>query len=97
MSTNVLPGGVHRLDFGAGKSLYEYSDATIRQLQHAHDHGRRAYFVEILGCRFFLVEIFLGSEQNHAILAQRFVHRADRFFARNEQRHDHERIDDDVT
>ena len=30
------------------------------------------------------------------MLAQRFINRADRPLARNEQRHDHERIDHDV-
>src|SRR5262249_60845310 len=45
---------------------------------------------------FFLVQILLRSKQNHPILSERLINRANGFLSRDEQRHDHEGIDNDV-
>jgi len=80
----------------ARESLDQDANASVRQFQHPHDHCRGSDRIQVFGSRFFLVEILLRGEQNHPVLSQRFVDGPDRFFARDKQRHDHERIDHDV-
>ncbi|MCG3159280.1 MAG: hypothetical protein JMDDDDMK_00266 [Acidobacteria bacterium] len=84
------------MDFGARDTLHQDADASVGQLQHSHDDGHRAHVVKIALPRLFLVGIFLRGEHDHAVFGQRLVNSADRAFAADKQRHDHERKDHDV-
>jgi hypothetical protein len=80
----------------ARQALHENARAPVGQFQHAHDDGDRADAIEVVARRFFLVEVALRGEQDHAVLAERFVNRADGFLARDKERHDHKRVNNDV-
>jgi hypothetical protein len=62
----------------------------------AHDDGDGARRVEVFARRLLLVEVALRDEEDHPVLAESLVHGADRLLARDEERHDHERVNDDV-
>ena len=66
------------------------------QLQHPHDEGHRAHRVDVVGPGVLLLLLLLGGEEDHAVLAERVVHRLDRAVAAHVERDDHEGEDHDV-
>ena len=77
-------------DACARESLHEYANAPVGHLEHPHDRSGRAVIVKIVADGFFLFEIALGDEHDHAILGERLFDGANRALALNKQRHDHE-------
>ena len=73
----ILTGNIDCFDLCARYSLHQDANAAIGKLQHSHNHGDGADFVEIVLLRFFLIEIFLACQKDHPVLAQRFIHRTD--------------------
>ena len=73
----ALTGNINAFDLRSRYSLDQDANAAVGKLQHSHNHGDGADFVEIVLLRFFLIEIFLACQKDHPVFPQRFVHRAD--------------------
>src|SRR5262245_31714086 len=84
------------VDLRARDALHQDADAPVWQLQHAHNDRHRPRVEKVALPRLLFVGVSLRREHDHAVFGQRLVDGADRTFAADEQRHDHEREDHDV-
>jgi len=78
---------------GLGQPLHENLDPPVRQLEHAHDHGDSADFIDLVGGWILVPDIVLGSQQDHTITSQGIIHGLDRHFTPDKERNDHEGVD----
>ena len=69
---------INCFDMGSRNSLHQNANAAVWQFEHAHNDGHGANLVEIVLLRFFLVEILLAIEQDHALFAQSLIDGTDR-------------------
>jgi hypothetical protein len=84
------------LDPGPGQALDQDLDPAVREFEHAHNHGGGAHRIDAFGLGVFFGHLLLGAEQDHAVLAQRVIHRGHRALPAHEQGQDHERKDHHV-
>src|SRR5262249_56416410 len=71
-------------------------DGAVRQLEQLQHAGQRSDLVDGAGGRIVIGGILPRGQQNEGVGAHHLFERSDRFFAPDEQRHDHVREDDDV-
>ena len=88
--------GEDRVDARAGEALDEEADAAVGQLQHPHDRGDGADRVEVVRAAASRSGRPLRDEHDDPLLGEGRVHRVDRLLARDRERQDDEREDDDV-
>src|SRR5215475_7536174 len=84
------------LDLRARSAFDQHLDGAVRQLEQLQHAGERADLVDGAGRRIVIGGVLLRGEQNEGIGAHHLFERLNRFFASDEQRHDHVREDDDV-
>jgi len=58
------------VDAARETGLDQHTDASVRQLEHAHDERRRADRVQIVRAGIFVVLAALSEEQDHPALAR---------------------------
>ena len=89
-------GARKMLQANPGDPLDEEADPAVRQFEHAHDRGRRADLVEVGLLRLLDRGVALRHQQDHPVLGERLVDRADRALPAERKRNDDERIEDGV-
>lgn len=73
--------GGESLHFGAGQSLHQHLEATIRHFQHSHDHADSTGCVQFILGRVFHCLVFLGENEDVSVSGESCIHGLDRFLA----------------
>ena len=84
------------VDARAREALHQDANASVGELEHAHDDGHRAHAVEIVLAWIFVLKILLRGEHDDPVFGQGLVDGVDRLFARHGQRNDDEGEDHQV-